>query len=88
MRVALRLPRVDAGHRDGDLDRGRGGIGVVEHNGSLDSGEAALDGGNHQVTDRELDVAVRGVDRPGGAGGGGGLYGAHGFSLYQVINLR
>jgi hypothetical protein len=78
VRIALRIARVDAGGRDRDVDERGRRIVIGRLNRAGHVREAAFHGRDHHVPDRELDVAVRGVDRPRGDGGrlgaGGGAH--------------
>src|SRR5205823_4378256 len=85
--VALLGAGVDAAGADVDLDFRRGRIGFVVLNGALHVGEAALHRGNHEMLDRELDVGVRGIDRPGGDAGAGNGSGGHESPLKQCGSL-
>src|SRR6187399_196413 len=72
--VALLLARVDGGHVDRNVDRGRLGARRIVARGAFELRELAAHVRDHQVPDGEPDVRVGGVDRPAGRreGDGGG----------------
>jgi hypothetical protein len=63
--VAVGIPGVEASCGDGHVHLGAGGLLEVEGHRAGHDAEAALDRGNHEVADAELDIGVGRIDGPG-----------------------